>query len=244
MSTFKTIFKRELNSYFNTPIAYVFIVIYVFLTGVFTFKLAHFYEAGQADLRAFFFWHPWLYLFLVPSVSMRLWSEERKTGTIELLFTLPLKPCTTIIGKFFAAWTFIAISLFMTFPMVITVNILGNPDNGVILMSYIGSLLMAGSYLAIGTAFSAITKNQVISFILTVVMCLLLILIGFIPVINFISSFIPSFIIENLRTLSFATHFESLQKGVFEVKDLIFFFSIIASGIYANYIILEEKKAE
>lgn len=244
MQVFKAIYKRELNGYFKTPIAYVFIVIFIFLSGIFTFKLAHFYETNQADLRAFFFWHPWLYLFLVPAVSMRLWSEERKSKTIELLFTLPIKPFTAILAKFLAAWTFITVGIFLTFPMVITIHMLGEPDSGVILISYFGSILMAGSFLAIGSAFSSITKNQVISFILTAVTCLCLILIGFAPFIKMFSGILPHFIIENLRVLSFSEHFESIQKGVFDFRDLIFFLSVIGSGLYATLVILEEKKSE
>lgn len=246
MNIFKAIYKKELSGYFGTPIAYVFIVIFIFLNGIFTFKLANFYEINQADLRAFFFWHPWLYLFLVPAVSMRLWSEERKSGTIELLFTLPIKSGTIILGKFLAALSFIAVNLLLTFPMVITVFYLGNPDAGIIIAGYIGSLLMAGAYLSIGSAFSALTKNQVISFILTAVACLVFILIGYHPFVKFLSDsgIIPMFVIENLRSLSFMAHFDSIQKGVFELRDLIFFLSIIGCGLYANYVILEEKKSE
>ncbi len=244
MNVLKAIYKREINSYFKTPIAYVFIVIFIFLNGVFTFKLANFYEANQADLRSFFLWHPWIYLFLVPAISMRFWSEERKSGTIELLFTLPVKPKTAIIAKFLAAWTFIFINLLLTFPMVITVNYLGSPDNGVILVSYFGSFLMAGGYLSIGSAFSSITKNQIISFIVTAVACLTLILIGFAPFIKFFSGILPDFIIEQLRAISFIAHFDSLQKGVIDFRDIIFFVSIIFCGLYATFIILEEKKSE
>lgn len=244
MDAFKSIYKRELGSYFGTPIAYVFIVIFIFLNGIFTFKIANFFENNQADLRVFFFWHPWLYLFLVPAVSMRLWSEERKSGTIELLFTLPVKPMQAVAGKFLAALTFIGINLLLTFPMVITVYYLGEPDGGVILASYLGSLLMAGSYLAIGLAFSAMTKNQVVSFILTAVTCLGLILIGFVPFVKFLSGVLPGFVVENLRALSFSSHFDSIQKGVFDMRDLIFFMSIIGLGLYANLVILEEEKSE
>ena len=244
MNVFKAIYKRELGGYFGTPIAYVFIVIFVFLCGVFTFKIANFYENNQADLRAFFFWHPWLYLFLVPAVSMRLWAEERKSGTIELLFTLPVRPVEAIWAKFFAALTFIAVSLGMTLPMVLTVYFLGEPDGGVILAGYLGSLLMAGAYLAIGMAFSSLTKNQVVSFILTVVACLGLILIGFAPFIKFLSGVLPMFIVENMRALSFTFHFDSIQKGVMDLRDVIFFASVIGCGLYANLVILEEKKSE
>ena len=175
---------------------------------------------------------------------MRLWSEERKSGTIELLFTLPISPFIAILGKFLAAWSFLAISLFLTFPMVITVHYLGNPDAGVILLSYLGSLLMAGSYLAIGSAFSAITRNQVVSFILTAVFCLGFILIGFSPFIKFCSTFLPQFVLEQLRSLSFIAHFDSIQKGIFDLRDLVYFISLISCGLYACLVILEEKKSE
>jgi ABC-2 type transport system permease protein len=244
MKTFKAVYQRELNGYFGTPIGYVFIVIFTALCGIFTFKLARFYEINQADLRAFFFWHPWLYLFLVPAVSMRLWSEERKSGTIELLFTLPVRPFTAVLAKFFAAWTFVGISLFLTFPLVVTVYYLGSPDGGVIAAGYAGSLFMAGAYLAVGSAFSALTKNQVVSFILTAVACLALILVGFAPFVKFLSGLLPLFIVENLQTLSFLHHFESIQKGIFELKNLVFFASLIGCGLYACLVILEEIKSE
>jgi len=244
MKTLKPIYRRELEGYFGTPIAYVFIVIFIFLTGIFSFKLANFFENGQADLRAFFFWHPWLYLFLIPAVSMRLWSEERKSGTIELLFTLPINSWDAILGKFLAAWTFIAISLALTFPMILTVAYLGEPDYGVILASYLGSFFMAGAYLAIGSSFSAISKNQVVSFILTAMACFLLILIGFTPFIQFLAGVLPDFVVEGLRSLSFISHFNSIQKGVFDLRDLIFFASLIGCGLYATHVILDYEKAQ
>lgn len=244
MNAFITVFKRETGSYFCTPIAYVFIVIFIFLNGIFTFKIAGFYESNQADLRAFFIWHPWLFLFLIPAVSMRLWAEERKSGTIELLFTLPVSQWSAISAKFFAALAFICVNLLFTMPIVATVYYLGNPDGGVILASYLGSILMAGAYLSIGMAFSAITKNQVISFILTAVTCLILILIGFNPFVKFLAGFLPQFAVENLRALSFSAHFDSILKGVFDMRDFIFFITLTGCGLYANYIILEEEKAQ
>ncbi|MBN2144346.1 MAG: ABC transporter permease [Candidatus Aureabacteria bacterium] len=244
MSVLKAIYKREMGSYFGTPIAYVFMVIFVFLTGIFTFKIAGFYENGQADLRAFFFWHPWIYLFLAPSVSMRLWAEERKSGTLELLLSLPVKPSTAVIAKFLAAWTFIAVNLLLTFPLVLTVMYLGDPDMGVILAGYMGSFFMAGAYIAIGSSFSAASKNQIVSFIMTVVSCLSLILIGYTPFIKFFSGVFPDFILEQMRNLSFIAHFDSIQKGVLDLRDLIFFASLIACGLYASLVILEEKKSE
>jgi ABC-2 type transport system permease protein len=244
MSVLKAIYKREMGSYFGTPIAYVFMVIFVFLTGIFTFKIAGFYENGQADLRAFFFWHPWLYLFLAPAVSMRLWAEERKSGTLELLLTLPVKPLSAVLAKFLAAWTFIAVNLVLTFPLVLTTLYLGEPDLGVMLAGYIASFLMAGAYLAIGSSFSAASKNQIISFILTLVTCLSLILIGYTPFIKFFSGIFPAFVLEQLRTLSYITHFDSIQKGVLDLRDVLFFGSLIACGLYASLVILEEKKSE
>ena len=167
----RTIAKRELTGYFSSPVAYVVIVIFLLLTGFFTFMLGNFFQQGQANLNSFFMWHPWLYLFLVPAVGMRLWSEERRSGTMELLLTMPITPWQAIVGKFLASWLFLAIALFLTFPIAMTVNYLGHPDNGVIFGCYVGSLLMAGSYLAVSCMTSAITRNQVISFIISVVIC-------------------------------------------------------------------------
>ncbi|MBT8112526.1 MAG: ABC transporter permease subunit, partial [Gammaproteobacteria bacterium] len=186
-----TIFKRELGSYFATPVAYVFIVIFLIMSGAMTFYLGNLYERGQADLSPFFQYHPWLYLFLVPAIGMRLWAEERKSGTIELLMTLPISVGQSVIGKFLAAWVFIGIALVLTFPIWITINYLGEPDNGVILAAYLGSFLMAGGFLAIGSCISAMTKNQVIAFIITVVICFLFLLAGSPLVLNFFKAWIP-----------------------------------------------------
>src|SRR3990172_3966278 len=185
MRNFKAILKREFGSYVHSPVIYVFLIFFLILNGIFTMKLGQFYETGQADLRIFFMWHTWLYLFLIPAVSMRLWSEERKSGTIELLFTLPTTMIETMLGKFFAAWLFTTSALVLTFPLVLTVMYLGEPDMGVIITQYIGSILLSGSYLAIGSFFSATTKSQVVSFILTFVTCLFLVLIGFGPFLEF-----------------------------------------------------------
>ena len=244
MNHVMTICKRELGNYFGTPLAYVFIVIFLAMTGVFTFYLGGFYERGQADLRTFFMYHPWLYLFLIPALSMRLWSEERKTGTIELLMTLPVSTADAVIGKFLAAWLFTAISLGLTFPMWITVNYLGDPDNAVIFASYIGSLLMAGAFLAVGSCISAITKNQVIAFVIAVVVCFLFILSGFPLVLNFFISWAPQTIVNAIAALSFLTHFDSIARGVIDIRDVIYFVSIIAFWLYANIVIIELKKAD
>src|SRR5580693_1067786 len=186
MKTIWTIARRELSAYFSSPVAYVFIVIFLLLTGFFTFMVGRFFERGSADLLTFFVWHPWLYLFLVPAVGMRLWSEERRLGTMELLLTMPITPWQAILGKFLASWLFLAIALVLTFPIVWTVNYLGSPDNGVIFASYVGSWLLAGTYLAVTCMTSAMTRNQVVSFILSVVLCFLLILVGFPPVTDFL----------------------------------------------------------
>jgi len=244
MSHAITICKRELGNYFGTPVAYVFMVIFLAMTGVFTFYIGNFYERGQADLRIFFMYHPWLYLFLIPALSMRLWSEERKTGTIELLMTLPVSTTGAVLGKFLAAWVFTAISLALTFPTWITVNYLGNPDNAVIFASYLGSLLMAGAYLAVGSCISAITKNQVIAFVIAVVVCFLFILSGFPLVLNFFSGWAPQTILNAVASLSFLTHFDNLSKGVIDLRDIIYFLSIIAFWLYVNVVIIEMKKAD
>lgn len=238
------IMKRELAGYFITPVAYVFIVIFLVLAGVFTFELSNWYENGQADLAGFFGSHPWLYLFLIPALSMRLWAEERKSGTIELLFTLPVSLPAAVLGKFLAAWIFSILALALTFPMWITVNYLGKPDNGVILASYIGSALMAGGFLAIGSMISAITKSQVIAFILTVVVCFAFLLAGFSPVMDFISGWAPEALVQAVANFSFLTHFEEISKGKITLSDVVFFGSLIAVFVTATGIILEAKKAE
>jgi ABC-2 type transport system permease protein len=244
MANIWVIFKRELFGYFATPIAYVFIVIFLFLSGIFTFYLGNFFDRGQADLLPFFSFHPWLYLFLIPALSMRLWAEERKSGTIELLLTLPITMAQAVLGKFLAAWAFTAIALALTFPMWITVNYLGDPDNGVIAAGYIGSLLMAGAFLAIGSCISAITKNQVIAFVISVVVCLAFILSGFPMVLDFFTGWAPQTIIDVISSFSFITHFDAITKGVIDLRDLIFFVSLMALWLFANAVLLEIKKAD
>lgn len=237
------IFKRELSAYFATPVAYVFIVIFLFLNGIFTFYLGGFYERGQADLEPFFVFHPWLYLFLIPAIAMRLWAEERKSGSIELLMTLPVSLSQAVIGKFLAAWCFTAIALALTFPIWITVNYLGEPDNTVILVSYVGSLLMAGGFLAIGSCISALTKSQVVAFVVSVVICFFFILSGFPVVINFFQGWAPQAIIDLISSFSFLTHFDSIQKGVIDLRDVIYFGTLIGFWLYANTVAIEVKKA-
>jgi len=236
------IFKRELYAYFSTPVAYVFIVIFLFLTGIFTFYLGAFYERGQADLEPFFRFHPWLYLFLIPAISMRLWSEERKTGTIELLMTLPVSITDAVVGKFLAAWCFSGIALALTFPTWITVNYLGDPDNTTIVAGYLGSLLMAGGFLAIGSGVSAMTKSQVIAFVISVVICFLFILSGFPLVLDFFQGWAPQALVDAIASLSFLTHFESIQKGVIDLRDLFYFGVLIAFWLYTTVVIIDARK--
>ena len=238
------IFRRELRAYFATPVAYVFIVIFLFLNGIFTFYIGNFYERGQADLEPFFRFHPWLYLFLIPAISMRLWSEERKTGTIELTMTLPISLTQAVLGKYLAAWCFSGIALALTFPIWITVNYLGSPDNGVIVAGYIGSLLMAGAFLAIGSCISAVTKNQVIAFVISVVVCLAFILSGFPMVLDFFNGWAPQVVVDAISSFSFITHFDAITKGVIDLRDLIFFISLMALWLFANAVLLEMKKAD
>ncbi|MEM8844506.1 MAG: ABC transporter permease subunit [Pseudomonadota bacterium] len=236
------IFKRELESYFATPVAYVFIVIFLVLSAALTFHMGNFYERGQADLVPFFGFHPWLYLFLIPAISMRLWAEERKSGTIELLLTLPITMLEAVIGKFLAAWLFAGIALFLTFPIWITVNYLGDPDNGVIFTAYIGSLLMAGGFLAIGACISATTKNQVIAFIVSVVICFAFLLSGFSIVLDFFRGWAPQSVVDAISSLSFLTHYTALSKGVIDIRDVIYFVTLIGFWLYANAVVIEMKK--
>lgn len=244
MSPVRTVFRRELASYFATPVAYVFIVIFLILAGALTFYFGGFYERGQADLQPFFSFHPWLYLFLVPAIGMRLWAEERKSGTIELLLTLPITMWQAVLAKFLAAWAFIAIALALTFPIWITVNYLGDPDNGVIVASYLGSLLMAGAFLAIGSCLSAATRNQVVAFILTVVICFLLLLAGFPLVLGFFQSFLPQGVVDAVAGLSLFAHFQAISKGVVDLRDLIYFALAIGVWLYATAIVIDLKKAD
>jgi ABC-2 type transport system permease protein len=241
-----TIMKRELAGYFATPVAYVFIVIFLLLSGFFTFQLGNFYDDGngQASLAGFFGWHPWLYLFLMSALSMRLWAEERKLGTIELLMTLPITMTQAVLGKFLAAWLFSGVALALTFPMWITVNYLGDPDNGTILAGYVGSFLMAGGFLAIGSAVSASTKNQVIAFVVSISLSLVFLLTGFPPFIEFFSGWLPGTVVDAIASFSFFTHFDGLSKGLIEARDMIFFASLIALALFANAVILESKKAD
>jgi ABC-2 type transport system permease protein len=244
MNIVRAIYLRELKSYFATPVAYVFIVIFLILMGTFTFYLGGFYEQGQADLNAFFNFHPWLYLFLVPAIAMRLWAEERKSGTVELLMTLPITPWQAILGKFFAAWAFTGIALALTFPIWITVNYLGDPDNGAIAAAYIGSLLMAGGFLAIGSCISAVTRNQVIAFVISIVVCFGFLLSGFPMVLDLFRGWAPQVIVDGIASLSFLTHFANISRGVIDFRDLLYFGLLIGAFLYANTIVLQWKQSD
>ncbi|HTL56874.1 MAG TPA: ABC transporter permease [Candidatus Limnocylindrales bacterium] len=240
----KTIAKRELAAYFTSPLAFVFIVIFLLLCGFFTFMVGGFFERGEASLSAsFFLWHPWFYLFLVPAVGMRLWAEERRVGTIELLLTMPITAWQAIVGKFLASWIFLGIALILTFPIVITVNYLGSPDNGVIFAGYVGSWLMSGAYLAISCITSAMTRNQVVSFIVSVVICLFFILAGFTPVIRLLEGWAWPWLVNTITSFSVITHFDGFQKGVLDSRDIIFFLSLIGFSLFSTSVILRGHRA-
>jgi ABC-2 type transport system permease protein len=238
------IMRRELGSYFATPLAYVFILIFLLLASSFTFYLGGLYERGQADLNPFFSFHPWLYLFLIPALSMRLWAEERKSGTIELLMTQPITLWQAVLGKFFAAWIFAGLALALTFPLWLTVNYLGSPDNGAILAAYAGSLLLAAGFLAIGSFMSAVTRNQVVAFILAVVTCFAFLLAGYPIVLDAFRAWLPATFVEAIASLSFLTHFDSIQKGVLDLTDLLYFAMLIAYFLIATAVVLDVRKSE
>jgi ABC-2 type transport system permease protein len=243
MNSFMAVFKRELKSYFSTPLAYVFLVIFLFFSGYLTFRNG-FYEIRQADMNAFFVNLPLLFVFMVPSTTMRLWAEERKSGTIELLFTLPITITQAVLGKFFAAWLFLGIALALTFPMVITVCYLGEPDIGLIITGYLGSFLMAGGFLAVGCFFSALSKNQVISFVLSVVACAVLVFAGMPSTLNYFSTFMPAGLVSAIESMSLQTHFESTQRGVVTFADISYFVLLIVGWVAACGIVLDERKAK
>ena len=242
MSGFWAVFKRELKGYFATPVAYVFLVIFLFFAGYLPFRDG-FFEMRQADLRLFFNALPLLFVFMVPSAAMRLWSEERKTGSIELLLTLPITVCQGVLGKFFAAWSFLAIALLLTFPLPLTVMHLGEPDMGQIITGYMGAFLLAGGFLAIGSFFSALTKNQVISFILSVVACAVLVFAGNPTTLDYLALTVSPAMVNVVEGLSLQTHYESTARGVVEFKDIAYFVIVISAWVSACMLVLEERKA-
>src|SRR5580765_7903652 len=234
----RAIAKRELGAYFSSPVAYVFIVIFLLLTGFFTFMVGGFFRTGQANLDTFFMWHSWLYLFLVPCVGMRLWAEELRVGTIELLLTKPITAWQAIFGKFLASWIFLGLALALTFPVFITVNYLGAPGNGVLVAAYLGSFLMAGTYLAISCMTSAMTRNQVVSFIVSVVICLFLVLCGFPPVTNLLTRMDRPWLVDLVSSLSVMTHFQPFTTGLVDSRDVLFFLLIIGFALFTNGVII------
>ena len=244
MNKILVIFRRELKGYFATPLAYVFIFFFLILAAVFTFQLGGLFQRGQADLLPFFRWHPWLYLVLIPAISMRIWAEERNSGSIELLLTLPVTLWQAVLGKFLAAWAFAGIALALTFPVWITVNYLGSPDNGAIIAAYFGSFLMAGGFLAIGTCLSAATRNQVIAFVTAAVLGFVILLAGFPLVLDFVRSIFPQAVVDAIASLSFLTHFEAISKGVVDLRDLVYFAALIGFWLTATTLVLDMKKAE
>jgi len=237
------IVKRELGAYFRSPVAYVFIIVFLISTAGTTWYLGNFYTSNDASLETFFFFHPWLYLFLIPAVGMRLWAEDRRSGTIEILLTLPVNLPVAVLAKFLAAWIFIAAALFCTFPMVLTVFYLGEPDPGVILSGYFGSFLMAGAYLAISCFTSSLTKNQVISFVLSVIVCLVLVLLGWGVLSHTLQDLFPLWLADLITQFSFTTHFDGMKRGLIDLRDVVYFLSIIAFMLFANVVVLDNQKA-
>ena len=243
MRNIAIIAKREITGYFTTPLAYIFIVIFLALSGAFAFYVGGFFSREQASLVTFFLYHPWLYLMLIPAIAMRLWAEERKTGTIEILMTLPVSTSEAVLGKYLAAWGFVGIALALTFPMWITVNYLGDPDNGVIFAGYLGSFLMAGAFLAIGSCISALTKNQVIAFIVAATVCFLFTMSGLDLVLSFFRLWAPDVVVRTIASMSFLTHFAAVMQGVIDFRDIFFFVSLIAFWLFANIIVIDLRKA-
>ena len=237
------VFRRELAAYFATPVAAVFLIVFLALSAGMTFLMSGFFDRGEADLSGFFFWHPWLFLVLMPAIAMRLWAEERRSGTIELLMTLPVEPWKIVVGKWLAAWVFAAIALALTTPLWITVNVLGKPDNGVILCSYLGSWLMAGAFLALSAAISGLTKSQVLAFIGATTASFLFVMAGFDLVISAVRPWAPAFVIETVRSMSFFSHFQHITDGVLELPSIIFFVSLIVFSLWLNVLVIDVKKA-
>lgn len=235
--------KRELVSYFESPVAYVFMVVFLMLIGFLTFFVSRFYEAGQADLRPFFFWHPWMFLILVPAAAMRLWAEERRAGTIETLLTLPITLTHAILGKFIAAWVFLGLAILLTFPIVLTAAYLGAPDRGAIAGGYIGSFLLAGAFLSVGMLTSAFTRNQVISFVLAVVICLFLLLAGWPPVTDLLARWAPDWLVQGVASFSFMPHYEAFQKGVLDIRDFAYYLSVMIFMLFGTNLVLENRKS-
>lgn len=244
MSALWTITRREFAGYFATPLAFVFIIVFLLANGLATFYLGAYFDSGQADLISFFMFHPWLYLFFLPAISMRLWAEERRNGSIELLLTLPVPLSAIVLGKYIAALAFSSLALVLTFPIWLTVNYLGAPDNGVILASYLGSILLAGGYLAIGSCLSALTRNQVIAFVISVVACFLFTVSGAPLVLELFDGWAPQALVDTLASVSLLTHFRAITGGVIDARDLMFFVTLIGVFLVATIIVVDMKKGE
>ena len=239
MTQITPIFKREFLGYFRSPVAYVFLVVFLMASVGLAFFIGGFFKGNLASLESYFLFHPWLFLFLIPAAGMRLWSEEKRAGTIELLFTLPITTLEAVLGKFFAGWAFLALAILLSFPMALTTAYLGDPDWGVIASSYLGSILMAGSYLGVCSLTSALTKNQVISFVLSVVLCLVLVFLGLSIFSNALGAIFPVWLVDLIANFSFTTHFDAFTKGVIDPKDVVFFLSLIGFTLFLNVVVLE-----
>lgn len=243
MSSILTIIRRELGSTFTSPVAYVFLVMFLVLTGFFTFMIGGFFVRNEADLNSFFFWFPWLFLFLVPAVGMRQWAEERRQGTLELLFTMPVSVPEAVLGKFLAGWIFLGIALILTCPIVFTVCYLGDPDPGPMVTGYTGSFLLAGAYLAVSGMASAFTRNQIVSFITSTVLCLLLVLAGFPPVTGLLLKWgAPSGVLDFAAGLSVFYHFDGMQRGVFDLRDIVYFLSLMVLALVITGVALKNRR--
>ena len=239
MSQITPVFKREFLGYFRSPVAYVFLIVFLMASVGLAFFVGQFFRANQASLESYFVFHPWLFLFLIPAVGMRLWSEEKRSGTIELLFTLPLTTLEAVLGKFLAAWAFLAVAILLSFPMAITVGYLGQPDWGVIASGYLGSILMAGAYLGVCSLTSALTKNQVVSFVLSVLACLVLVFLGWSVFNGALSAVLPVWAVDLVANFSFVTHFDAFTKGIIDPKDVVFFLSLTGFTLFLNVVALE-----
>lgn len=239
----RAVFKREFKSYFESPVAYVFLVMFLLLTGFLTFSVTHFFERQAADLQPFFFWHPWVFLLLVPAATMGLWAEERRSGSIELLLTMPMTLSEAIVGKFLASWLFMTTAIALTFPIVLTTCYLGKPDMGAVVSGYAGSILLAGAYVSVGMLASSMTRSQVIAFVISLVTCFFLLIAGWEPVTDFFVQWAPNWLVEGVASLSFMPHFLSMQRGVIDLRDLVYYVSVIAFMLFASHVVLDNRKS-
>jgi ABC-2 type transport system permease protein len=244
LKNIRTIFQREFKAYFDSPVAYVFLVAFLVLVGFLTFGVTMFYERRQANLTPFFFWHPWVYLLLVPAATMGLWAEERRTGTIELLLTLPVTLVETLVGKFLAAWAFIGIALALTFPVVATTAWLGDPDFGAILCGYLGSFLLSGACVAVGVFASALSRSQVIGFVIALAICLFMLIIGFDPVINAVAGWgVPAGVVNAVASCSLMQHFDAMRRGVIDFYDIGYYIGVMVFMLSAAHVVTDNRKA-